>query len=82
MKRVLDNYGKPRLLYYWRIWLMSDQDLFRETKNKIWLSAYANNNPRSDYHWHVSACYEEWDRRHQSEKYKEAYEETYAETVG
>jgi hypothetical protein len=38
---------------------MSLPELMQETESKIWLSAYANNNPRSDYHWHVDACYDE-----------------------
>ena len=29
----------------------------------MWLSAYAANNPRSDYHWQCDACYDEAIRR-------------------
>ena len=29
-----------------------------ETERMIWLSAFANNNPRSDYHWRCDACYD------------------------
>jgi len=54
-----DNSGKPKTEYLETLKLMSEETLIRETKDKIWLSAYANNNPRSDYHWHVDACYDE-----------------------
>lgn len=45
----------------------------KECKTKIRLSAYAGNNPRSDYHWHVDACFDECDRRGKREIYEEAY---------
>lgn len=71
----LDNYRKPRLQYCLKVWLMTDQQLFDETKSKIWLSGYANNNPRSDYHWHVDAIYDEWERRGKIKEYSRAFEE-------
>ncbi len=53
-----------------------DDKLFEETKNKIWLSAFASNNPRSDYHWHCDATYDEWQRRKGStEMYSKAHKE-------
>ncbi|PKR82898.1 hypothetical protein [Heyndrickxia camelliae] len=70
-----DNYGKPKMEYVNKINNMSDEELFEETKSKIWLSAYANNNPRSDYHWHVDACYEVWNVRNEGEGYKKAFNE-------
>jgi hypothetical protein len=63
-----DNYGKPKLDYVERIKAMSIDQLRRETKDKIWLSAFAGNNPRSDYHWHVDACYDELKDRTGSDK--------------
>jgi uncharacterized protein with von Willebrand factor type A (vWA) domain len=36
---------------------MGLKELSEETKRMIWLSAYANNNPKSDYHWKCDACY-------------------------
>ena len=53
---------------------MSDKKLLEETEKKIWLSAYANNNRRSDFHWHVDACYDEWERRGKPEMYVKAYD--------
>lgn len=68
-----DNYGKPRQEYVDRIAGMDDADLLHETEQKIWLSAFAANNPRSDYHWHVSACYAEWVKRGKEDQYTVAY---------
>lgn len=69
-----DNYGKPRSEYLTNLMSMSDEKLFDETKHKIWLSAYANNNPRSDYHWHAQACYNEWVHRGKEGRYSVAFE--------
>lgn len=52
-----DNQKKPRLDYVKKVFGMTKDQLFKETEQKIWLSAYANNNLRSDYHWHVDACF-------------------------
>jgi hypothetical protein len=68
-----DNYGKPRYHYLVKLWWMSDAALLKETEQVIWLSAFAGNNPRSDYHWHVSACYREWDRRGKEDQYTVAF---------
>lgn len=68
-----DNYGKPKHQYLDRIAGMTDDELYTETKNKIWLSAYAQSNPRSDYHWHADACYDECSRRG-GEIYDRAYQ--------
>lgn len=69
-----DNYGKPHREYVDRIASMSDAELVNEAENKIWLSAYAANNPRSDFHWHVIALYDESVRKGKQHLYKEAYE--------
>ncbi len=41
----------------------NDADFLKEAKDKVWLSAYASNNPRSDYHWQCDLCYDEAVRR-------------------
>lgn len=69
-----DNYGHPRTDYIAKIAGMTDDELLHETEQKIWLSAYANNNRRSDYHWHVDGCYDEWTYRQKPEQYTVAYE--------
>ncbi len=52
-----DNYGNLKQNYIDKVRKMPKQNLIAETKQMIWLSAYANNNPRSDYHWQCDACY-------------------------
>ncbi len=70
----VDNYGKPRWDYVHRLQSMTDKQLEDETKDRIWLSAYAANNPRSDYHWQCDFCYNECIRRGKEEIYKKAYD--------
>ena len=70
---LMDNYGKPRQQFFDKIAAMTDDALFEETEQTIWLSAFAANNPRSDYHWHADACYDEWQNRKKAERYTDAY---------
>jgi hypothetical protein len=65
-----DNYGKPKSIFLKQLADGDDAFLFEQCKHFIWLSAYAANNPRSDYHWQCDACYDECDRRG---KVKEIY---------
>jgi len=69
-----DNNGKSRQEFVAKIAAMTDEKLLDHTEHMIWLSAYAGNNPRSDYHWQVSACYDEWTARDKAEQYTVAYE--------
>lgn len=52
-----DNQGIPKINYINQLRLMDLEKLSEETKKMIWLSAYASNNPKSDYHWQCDACY-------------------------
>lgn len=61
---------------------LTDDALVKETKDRIWLSAYAGNNPRSCYHWQADACYAEAVRRGKDGLYKQAYDEVYKENFG
>lgn len=70
-----DNYGKPRQTFADQIAALSDSAFVEAAEKKIWLSAYANNNPRSDYHWQADACYDEAQRRGKPELYKKAYDQ-------
>ncbi|QIW88798.1 hypothetical protein P59_201 [Bacillus phage P59] len=72
-----DNYGKPKTDYVEKIAAMSHEELYQETKDKIWLSAFAANNPRSDYHWHTDVIYDEWFHREGQSppSYTKAFEE-------
>lgn len=67
-----DNAGRPKSEYLERLANMTVEELTKETENKIWLSAYASNNPRSDYHWHCDACYDECQKR-DPEMYEKAW---------
>lgn len=70
----LDNYGSPRINYVRNLSTKSDEELIDEGETKIWLSAFAANNRRSDYHWHVTAIYNEMSRRDPSgHMYNKAY---------
>jgi hypothetical protein len=71
----LDNSGKPRKEYADRLKKLSDQALEGEAGLKIWLSALADNNPRSDYHWQCDACFDEAERRLKPEIYDRAWDE-------
>jgi hypothetical protein len=42
---------------------MTDDDLLNEVESKVWLSGYAANNPRSEYHGQCDATYDEAKRR-------------------
>jgi hypothetical protein len=68
-----DNYGKPRQNYADRIAAMDDTAFMKEAEQAIWLSAYAANNLRSDYHWHADACYDEAKRRDNPDLYTRAH---------
>lgn len=68
-----DNYGKPRQLLADRLAEMNDEQFLSEAEKRIWLSAYANNNPRSDYHWQADLCYSEAQRRKRPELYERAW---------
>ena len=42
---------------------MTEGELRAACNQYIWLSAYATNNPKSDYHWMADACHDECERR-------------------
>jgi hypothetical protein len=69
-----DNAGRPRQDYAVRIAAMTEPSFSAEAKQKIWLSAYASNNRRSDYHWMADACFDEAQRRGKPELYTAAFE--------
>jgi hypothetical protein len=57
--KEFDNYGKPTSLYIEKLKEMDKDQLLKETEGMIFLSAFAGNNPKSDYHWQCDACYDE-----------------------
>ena len=52
---------------------MSDEDLKKQCEQYIWLSSYAANNPRSNFHWKCDACYDESKRRNRPGIYDSAF---------
>ena len=70
---TLDNRGRPRADYIAKLQACSDSELSKECDQYIWLSAYAANNPRSDYHWQCDATYDECARRGKPEIYSDAH---------
>ena len=57
---------------------MNDEELQEESKNMIWHSAFAANNPTADVHWQADACYDEAYRRGNTEIYNKAFEDAKA----
>ena len=68
-----DNGGYPKQDYLDRLAKMGDEKLRFACNQMIWLSAYANNNPRSDYHWQCDACYDECHKRDKGYIYTEEH---------
>jgi hypothetical protein len=68
-----DNYGKPKQNFLDELAKMDEGELRKTCNTMIWLSAYANNNPRSDYHWQCDACYDECHQRGKVDIYSEEH---------
>lgn len=68
-----DNYGKLKQEFADKLAAADDKEFIKIAEDKIWLSAFANNNPRSDYHWQADACYDEAERRGKPELYSQAW---------
>lgn len=77
-----DNYGIPKQKFIDEIHNMTDEQLRETCEKYIWLSAYANNNPRSDYHWQCDACYDECDSRGKVEVYVKAHKQVVKDVRG
>ena len=73
-----DNYGRPKSDYLKKIENRSDAALLEEVELKVWLSAFAINNPGSDYHWQTDALYDECQRRKKPEIYVNGWEKARA----
>jgi hypothetical protein len=73
-----DNYGKPRQAFADKLAAASDEEYLKIAEERIWLSAYANNNPRSDYHWQADTCHDEAIRRGNPDLYQQAWEKVRA----
>lgn len=78
-----DNAPTRKTAYAEKLMAMNDRELFQETKDKVWLSAYASNNPHSCFHWQCDYTYKEWVRRHgNGDQYDKAHKAVVRETCG
>lgn len=68
------NYDVPTQQYADKIAALSDEGFVKDCQEYIWLSAYAANNPTSDYHWMATACYYEAQRRGNPDLYQRGYD--------
>jgi hypothetical protein len=71
----MDNYRKPRQAFADKIAAMDDKVFVHHTETIIWLSAFANNNSKSDYHWQADTCSDEAKRRGKPELYTTAWQQ-------
>jgi hypothetical protein len=69
-----DNYGRPKSDYLAKIAKKDDKALEDEAEQMIWMSAFANNNPKSDYHWMVDAIWDECQTRKDKGIYQRGYD--------
>ena len=72
-----DNYGVPKQKFLDKLKTLTDEELVEGTAHHIWLSSYAGNNPRSDFHWQCDACYDECWNRDKPELYEKAYKRAF-----
>ena len=77
-----DNSGIPKSDYLTKIAEMSHEVLEMEVEQICWLSAFANNNPKSDYHWQADALYDECQKRNEPVIYVRGYEKAVASSGG
>jgi len=63
MRTNPDNAPEKKEAYKLELQAMDDKQLYGECRKKIWLSAYASNNPVSCHHWRCDYCYDECARR-------------------
>ena len=70
-----DNYERPAQEFADQIAALDDKKFTKRASDVIWLSAYAANNPRSDYHWQASAFWFEAQRRGKPGLYEAAWQD-------
>ena len=56
---------------------MDDEKLTAEVDTCVWFSAFASNNPRSEYHWKVDLAYDECKARGKPWLYQRGYNKAY-----
>jgi hypothetical protein len=73
MRENPDNAPEKQAAYKIRIEGLTDDQITAELDMKLWLSAFANNNPISCYHWQTDALYSECERRGKPKLYSRAH---------
>jgi hypothetical protein len=63
--------------YATKLKAMTDNELVEETEQMVWLSAYANNNPRSAYHKQCDMCADACYNRRKPWLYSKGYNRAY-----
>ena len=76
------NAPEKQAAYKAKLQAMTDDKLADECSDKIWLSAYASNNPISCYHWQCDYTYDECARRGKPSIYSKAHAELVKEARG
>lgn len=71
--RGTSNYGRPAQEWADKIAALGDEEFTEEAAEAVYWSAWASNNPTSDYHYEASACYYEAQRRGNPDLYQQAY---------
>ena len=69
----MDIKAQEKALFRDKLAAMDDHDLEEACDSYIFLSAFANNNPRSDFHWQCDMTYDECKRRNKIEIYTRAH---------
>ena len=82
MRANPSNTTEKQAEYRAKLEKMTDGELFVEAKHKIWLSAYANNNPQFCFHWNADAIHDEAQRRKKPKVYADAYRYTFETETG
>ena len=80
--RTPEDLEQAKTEYGTKLALLDAPALRKESNQMIWLSAYANNNPRSDYHWQVDMVYDECKRRNNPEIYEQEHAKLLKEARG
>lgn len=77
-----DNTPELQDAYELKLILLDDDQLAEECNNKIWLSAYASNNPGSCFHWQADANWKECNNRGKVFIYEREWNKLYAAAGG
>jgi hypothetical protein len=71
MSRIADYAARDE--WTAKVAAMSDEEFVKAAEMQIWLSAFANNNPRAPAHWKADLAYDEACRRERPWLYQQAW---------